>query len=93
MDAGRAFGSRAPVPEGTGQDTLVPGVAVYSRRAGPLAAWTAGLELCGVVADTERAGLVLQAGVSQQWRYGRYGRSEETSAEAEAWQAAKADAG
>ncbi|KAL6769073.1 TAB2 [Auxenochlorella protothecoides x Auxenochlorella symbiontica] len=93
VDAGRAFGSRAPVPEGTGQDTLVPGVAVYSRRAGPLAAWTAGLELCGVVADTERAGLVLQAGVSQQWRYGRYGRSEETSAEAEAWQAAKADAG
>ena len=29
-------------------DTLVPGVAVFSRRALPLAAWTNGLEIAGV---------------------------------------------
>jgi hypothetical protein len=28
-------------------DTLVPGVAVFSRRALPLAAWTNGLEIAG----------------------------------------------
>jgi len=30
-------------------DTLVPGVAVFSRRALPLAAWTNGLEIAGGV--------------------------------------------
>ena len=52
--AGRTFGTtldaeaalRAPLPP----DTLVPGVAVYSRRANALAAWTNGLELAGLVA-------------------------------------------
>jgi hypothetical protein len=29
-------------------DILVPGVAVFSRRALPLAAWTNGLEISGV---------------------------------------------
>jgi hypothetical protein len=29
-------------------DTLVPGVAVFSRRALPIAAWTNGLEIAGV---------------------------------------------
>lgn len=31
------------------RDTLVPGVAVFSRRALPLAAWTNGLEIAGVM--------------------------------------------
>ena len=54
LAAGRTFGTtldaeaalRAPLPP----DTLVPGVAVYSRRANALAAWTNGLELAGLVA-------------------------------------------
>ncbi len=37
-------------------DTLVPGVAVYSRRADPLAGWTNGLELAALTADTDRWG-------------------------------------
>eukprot|EP00887_Chlorella_sp_A99_P007562 scaffold28.g7562.t1 len=76
-----------------GPDTLVPGVAVYSRRADPLAAWTAGLELAAVKADVDRAFLILESGVNQRWRYGAYRRSPEAAAEAAAWEEAKRAAG
>jgi hypothetical protein len=65
------------------------GVAVYSRRAGPLAAWTNALELSGLGADTDRAFLILDTGVSQRWRYGAYRRTPESTEEAQAWEAAK----
>ncbi|KAK9829878.1 hypothetical protein WJX72_008398 [[Myrmecia] bisecta] len=70
-------------------DTLVPGVAVYSRRAGPMAAWTNGFELAALVADVDRSSLILETGVNQRWMYGRYRRSAETTGEAQAWEAAK----
>ena len=63
---------------------------MYSRRAVPLAAWTAGLELANVAADAERACLVLETGVNARWRYGNYRRSPENTADARAWEAAKA---
>lgn len=62
---------------------------MYSRRAMPLAAWTAGFELANVVADTERSCLVLETGVNQRWRYGTYRRTAENTADARAWEAAK----
>jgi hypothetical protein len=68
------------------------GIAVYSRRAVPLAAWTAGLELANVVADPDRACLVLESGVNVRWRYGNYRRTPENTADARAWEAAKAGA-
>jgi hypothetical protein len=89
---GRAFGaSLEPSAAGIAADdnTLVPGVAVYSRRAAPLAAWTDGLELAAVGADTDRGMLVLETGVNQRWQYGRYRQTPETTAEAVAWEAAK----
>ena len=92
VEAGKAFGSTLDV-EGLGLDvtdeTLVPGVAVYSRRADPMAAWTNGLELAAVAADTDRAFLILETGVSQRWRYAAYRRTLETTAEAQAWEEAK----
>jgi len=66
------------------------GVAVYSARSVPLAAWTAGYELANLAADADRACLVLETGVNQRWRYGSYRRSPENTAEARAWQDAKA---
>lgn len=65
------------------------GVAVYSRRAMPLAAWTSGLELANVSADADRACLVLETGVNQRWRYGNYQRTPKNTADARAWEAAK----
>ncbi|EIE22290.1 PsaB RNA binding protein [Coccomyxa subellipsoidea C-169] len=70
-------------------DTPIPGVAVYSRRAVPLAAWTSGLEVANVAADADRACLVLETGVNQRWRYGNYQRTPENTADARAWEAAK----
>ena len=64
-------------------------MAVFSRRAEPLAAWTNGYELAALVADVERAGLVLETGVSQRWKYGFYRRSAERDSEAKAWEEAK----
>lgn len=90
--SGKAFGSGLNM-ELTGlqatPDTLVPGVCVYSRRADPLAAWTDGLELSAVVADTDRSLLILETGVNKRFRYGGYRRTLETTAEAQAWEEAK----
>ena len=44
------------------------GVAVFSQRALPLAAWTNGLELAGLKTDTEMGYLVLETGVNMQYR-------------------------
>ena len=89
---GNAFGSVLDVESiglDVNDDTLVPGVAIYSRRANPLAAWTNGLELAAVVADTDRAFLVLETGVNDRWKYGAYRRTQETTEEANAWETAK----
>ena len=74
-------------------DTLVPGVAVFSRRALPLAAWSNGLEISGVKADAERCCLILETGVNQRWRYGGWRPSAEAAEEAAGWEEAKAGLG
>jgi hypothetical protein len=71
------------------RDVLVPGVAVFSRRATPLAAWTNGLEIAGVRADVDRGCLVLETGVNQRWRYGGWRASAESVEEAAGWEEAK----
>ena len=48
-----------------------------------------GVELAAVMADADRACLVLETGVSERFRYGRYRRTPESTAEAQAWEEAK----
>lgn len=66
VEGGEIFGSSFSLASaGLGDlpsDLLVPGVAVFSRRALPLAAWTNGLEIACVKADVARACLVLETG-------------------------------
>ncbi|KAG2659702.1 protein TAB2 homolog, chloroplastic-like [Panicum virgatum] len=69
--------------------TLVPGVAVESSRAKPLAAWMNGLEICAMEADTGRGSLILSAGVSTRYIYSGYQKTPAATQEAEAWEAAK----
>ncbi|GBF94646.1 hypothetical protein Rsub_07382 [Raphidocelis subcapitata] len=71
------------------RDILVPGVAVFSRRAMPLAAWTNGLEIAAVKADVERSCLILETGVNQRWRYGGWRPSPDSIEEAQGWEEAK----
>ncbi|KAI7731613.1 hypothetical protein M8C21_019681 [Ambrosia artemisiifolia] len=70
-------------------NTLIPGLAVASSRARPLAAWMNGLEVCSVEADLARANLVLSVGISTRYVYASYKKSPVTTSEAEAWEAAK----
>jgi len=68
-------------------------VAVFSKRALPLAAWTNGLELAGLKADQDKGALVLQTGVNAQWSYAKYKRTKTSLQEAEEWEKAKKEAG
>ncbi|KAK4414468.1 protein TAB2, chloroplastic [Sesamum alatum] len=72
-----------------GEETLIPGLAVASSRAKPLAAWMDGLEVCSIEADTSRARVVLSVGISTRYIYATYKKTPVTTSEAEAWEAAK----
>lgn len=93
VDSGETFGSGFTLQQADAMDvsldTLIPGVAVFSRRALPLAAWTNGLEIAGVKVDVDRSCLILETGVTQRWRYGGWKPSAESIAEAENWEKAK----
>ncbi|KAI4385599.1 hypothetical protein MLD38_003606 [Melastoma candidum] len=73
--------------------TLIPGLAVASSRAEPLAAWMNGLEICSVEADISRACLVLSVGISTRYVYATYKKTPVTTSEAEAWESAKRSCG
>ncbi|KAH6765899.1 RNA binding protein [Perilla frutescens var. hirtella] len=72
-----------------GEETLIPGLAVASSRAKPLAAWMNGLEVCSVEADTSRGSVILSVGISTRYVYATYNKTPVTTSEAEAWEAAK----
>ncbi|KAL2536774.1 RNA binding [Forsythia ovata] len=69
--------------------TLIPGLAVATSRAKPLAAWMNGLEVCSIEADVAKASLILSVGISTRYIYATYKKTAETTKEAEAWEAAK----
>ncbi|KAH9774550.1 protein TAB2-like [Citrus sinensis] len=69
--------------------TLIPGLAVASSRAKPLAAWMNGLEVCSIETDTARGSLILSVGISTRYIYANYKKNPVTTSEAEAWEAAK----
>lgn len=70
-------------------NTVIPGVAVASSRATPLAAWTNALELASIQVDRQKKCLVLSTGVSDRWLYAFYRKSRQSDQEAEAWEATK----
>ncbi|XP_050283856.1 protein TAB2 homolog, chloroplastic [Quercus robur] len=69
--------------------TLIPGLAVATSRARPLAAWMNGLEVCSIEAELSRASLILSVGISTRYIYATYKKTPVTTNEAEAWEAAK----
>ena len=71
------------------KDMLIPGVAVFSRRSLPLAAWTNGLDIATVKADVDRSCLILETGVNQRWRYGGWRPSPDSIEEAKGWEDCK----
>ncbi|XP_044492099.1 protein TAB2 homolog, chloroplastic [Mangifera indica] len=71
------------------ENTLIPGLAVATSRAKPLAAWMNGLEVCSIEADTAKACLILSVGISTRYIYASYKKSPVATSEAEAWEEAK----
>ncbi|KAF4365551.1 hypothetical protein G4B88_025730 [Cannabis sativa] len=74
-------------------NTMIPGLAVSSSRAKPLAAWMNGLEVCSIEVDVARASLILSVGISTRYVYATYKKNPVTTNEAEAWEAAKKASG
>ena len=93
---GKAFGEIFD-PNAQGLDikdeTLIPGVAIFSRRAGPLAGWTGSLDLSNIKPDRKRACLILETGVNNKWKYAAFDKTKENIAESEAWESAKESVG
>lgn len=82
-------GFAAMITELAAEHNPCSGVAIYSVRSKPLSAWTRGYDLANLVADPDRACLVLETGVNQRWRYCSFRRTPENIEEAEAWEDAK----
>eukprot|EP00250_Pteridium_aquilinum_P012249 c20597_g1_i1 orf=305-1522(+) len=70
-------------------NAVIPGVAVASTRATPLAAWTNALELACIQVDKQKKCLVLATGVADQWVYAYYRKNRQSDQEADAWEASK----
>lgn len=92
VEQGNSFGNVFPL-DVLGLDlpanAIIPGVAVASPRATPLAAWTNALELACLSVDKQKKCLVLATGVSDQWVYAYYRKSRQSDQEAEAWEVSK----
>ncbi|CAN4123503.1 unnamed protein product [Withania somnifera] len=69
--------------------TLIPGLAVASSCAKPLAAWMNGLEVCSIEVVVAKASLILSVGISTRYAYSTYKKNPVFTSEAEAWEAAK----
>ncbi|KAH7315859.1 hypothetical protein KP509_21G068300 [Ceratopteris richardii] len=92
VEQGDSFGSVFPLGV-LGLDlpsnAVIPGVAVASARATPLAAWTNALELGCIKVDKPNKRLILTTGCLDQWIYAYYRRSRQSDQEADAWEASK----
>lgn len=46
---------------------MIPGLAVFSRRALPLSAWLNGVDICNLTVDTSTSYIVLESGINQRY--------------------------
>ena len=86
---GRVFGATLEIDENLPDDTLIPGIAVYTSRAAALAGWTKGLELACISSDTQTSSIVLETGVNDSWSYAFFRKSPELTKEAKEWEEVK----
>ena len=89
VKANKVFGDVLEIDPNLPDDTLIPGIAVYTRRAAALAGWTKGLELGGISVDLDMGTLILDTGVADSWQYARFRQTKELTQEAKDWDAVK----
>ena len=86
---GKAFGVVVNIDPDLPDDTLIPGVVVYTARAAALSGWTKGLELSAITVDLESSSIVLETGVNESWNYAFFRRTKELRDEAREWEGVK----
>ncbi|KAI5055549.1 hypothetical protein GOP47_0029070 [Adiantum capillus-veneris] len=92
VEEGNSFGNVFPLDVlglNLPSNAVIPGVAVASARATPLAAWTNALELACLKVDKQKKCLILSTGCLDQWIYAYYRKSRQSDQEADAWEASK----
>jgi hypothetical protein len=89
----KVFGDVLEIDPNLPDDTLVPGIAVYTSRAAALAGWTKGLELGGISVDLDMGTLILDTGVADSWQYARFRQTKELTQEAREWEEVKRNTG
>ena len=89
VTANKVFGSLLNIDEDLPDDTLIPGIAVYTRRAAALAGWTKGLELASIGVDAEQGCIILETGVNDSWQYAFFRKTKELTDEAREWEQVK----
>lgn len=86
---GKVFGALLDIDENLPDDTLIPGIAVYTSRAAALAGWTKGLELACISVDAQTSSIVLETGVNDSWSYAFFRKTPELTKEAKEWEQVK----
>lgn len=85
----KVFGDILEIDPNLPDDTLIPGIAVYTQRAAALSGWTKGLELGGISVDLDMGTLILDTGVADSWQYARFRQTKELTQEAREWEQVK----
>jgi len=93
VKARRVFGDLLELDPNMPDDTLIPGIAVYTKRAAALAGWTKGLELGGITVDLDMGTLILDTGVADSWQYARFKQTKALTQEAKEWEEVKEKVG
>jgi len=71
-DENIGFGALAPLPaSGLPPDTMVPGLAIFSKRSTAIAAWLTGVDLAFVNAVLESREILLEVGLDTQYLLAR----------------------
>ena len=80
-----------PALDRLADDTVIPGLVIYSRRATPLAGWMAGFELAAIAySAAPKPQLLLETGISDRWIVLNLNQPQLIE-EAEAFESAKLD--
>lgn len=74
------FGTLCPLPsDGLPPDLMVPGIAIFSKRAPAIAAWLTGVDLAFVKAVLESREILLEVGLDTQYLLARMRTMGQTS--------------
>mmetsp|Transcript_28658 Transcript_28658/g.111904 ORF Transcript_28658/g.111904 Transcript_28658/m.111904 type:complete len:335 (-) Transcript_28658:583-1587(-) len=76
------FGEICPIPQSLSDDLTIPGICVYSGRAGGLAGWLSGSEIAAISALVKQREIFLECGLNTNFLFARISEGLRTEAKA-----------